>query len=208
VQVDRANRLLSDLVDVALVEDDPRLAIHPAPIDYTTLLQEVVEEWKEASSGHVIDLASMEGVTVWGDRDRIAQVLGNLIGNAIKYSPAGGRIRIAVAMETSEASAESGEAAIVTTSITDQGVGIPPEDQKRIFGRYMRAKSSATAHVPGHGIGLFIVSEVVRAHGGRLWVESAPGAGSTFSFTLPTRDDASGPSPPRGARADREPRAP
>ena len=160
---------------VALTQGGRRLAIRQESIDYSALVREVVEERQATSSAHQLDLELNSELTVWGDRDRLAQVLGNLLGNAIKYSPKGGTIRIVVTQD----------AGVTTTSVSDRGVGISPDDQQRIFERYMRASSHLTADVPGHGIGLFIVSEIVRAHGGRLWVESSLGAGSTFHFTLP-----------------------
>jgi signal transduction histidine kinase len=102
-------------------------------------------------------------------------VLSNLISNAIKYSPTGGLIRVG-------GWAEAGEVGIF---VSDEGIGIPTSEQERIFDRFARVDNSLTRQTPGAGLGLFLVKSVIEAHGGRVWVDSRPGQGSTFNFTLP-----------------------
>jgi signal transduction histidine kinase len=102
-------------------------------------------------------------------------VLSNLIGNAIKYSPEGGLIRVG----------GWAEAEHVQVFVSDEGIGIPASEQERIFDRFARVDSSLTRQMPGAGLGLFLVKAVIEAHGGRVWVDSRPGQGSTFYFTLP-----------------------
>jgi signal transduction histidine kinase len=113
--------------------------------------------------------------SVKGDYERIREVLSNLVGNAIKYSPEGGLIRVGGRVEGSE----------VRIFVSDEGVGIPTTEQERIFDRFTRVDSSLTRQTPGAGLGLFLVRSVVEAHGGRVWVDSQPGQGSTFWFALP-----------------------
>jgi len=98
------------------------------------------------------------------------QVLSNLVGNAMKFTPAGGRIVVAARPS----------AAMMSFTVTDTGRGIPAKDQAHVFEQYWRGDEKGT------GLGLFIAQTIVVAHGGRIWVESTPGAGTTFTFTLPT----------------------
>ena len=111
-------------------------------------------------------------VAVWADPDRIGQVLGNLIGNAIKFTPRGGRIALTGRREGGQ----------VRVAVTDQGPGIPERDLEHVFEPYWQARRTARL---GAGLGLKIAKGLVEAHGGRIWAESAPGRGATFSFTLP-----------------------
>jgi signal transduction histidine kinase len=112
---------------------------------------------------------------VYADRERIGQVLGNLIDNAVKFSPGGGDIQAAVRRLDRE----------VEISVRDAGVGIPREKQGRVFERYYRAHAGTHEDYGGMGVGLDMSREIVARHGGRMWFESEPGVGSTFSFTLP-----------------------
>jgi signal transduction histidine kinase len=114
---------------------------------------------------------------VFVDRHRVLQVFENLIGNALKFTPAGGRITVG-------AVAQSGA---VLCYVRDTGPGIPAEAQPHLFDRFWQARRSGAQRRSGAGLGLAIVRGIVEAHGGRIWVESAPGEGSTFYFTLPTR---------------------
>ena len=109
------------------------------------------------------------------DRDRVNQVLDNLIGNAIKFSPNGGCVTVRL-------SATDG---MVQVSVSDSGIGIPADQLDRIFERFYQVDGSATRKFGGAGLGLTIVKRIVEAHGGRIWAESQVGHGSTFSFTLP-----------------------
>jgi CheY-like chemotaxis protein len=111
----------------------------------------------------------------WADRDRVTEVVENLLSNASKYSPDGGEIGLRV-----EAEGET-----VTMSVTDKGIGISAQELERLFRPFSRVRSPKTADIEGSGLGLYICDRIVRAHGGRLWAESQPGEGSTFSFTIP-----------------------
>ena len=112
---------------------------------------------------------------VSGDRDRLIQVLSNLVNNAVKYSPEGGTVTLATRAD--------GRFALV--SITDTGIGIPQDEIGHVFERFRRVRSGAAQSIPGTGLGLTIVKQIVEMHGGRIWVESAVGHGSSFHFTIP-----------------------
>jgi CheY-like chemotaxis protein len=111
----------------------------------------------------------------WADRDRLAEVMENLLSNASKYSPEGGAIRVSVQSERE----------VVTVRVGDHGIGIARDDLPRLFRPFSRVRNRRTAAIEGSGLGLYICERIVRAHGGRMWVESEPGTGSTFSFSLP-----------------------
>jgi signal transduction histidine kinase len=112
------------------------------------------------------------------DEGRIGEVLTNLVENAVKYSPQGTTITI-------EAYHDDGEFIV---SVSDEGVGIPPELHQKVFERFYQANSPAVGHKPGAGLGLCICRGIVEAHGGRIWLESEPGRGSKFSFSLLTSE--------------------
>ena len=112
---------------------------------------------------------------VFADHERTRQVLENLVSNAVKYSPEGGAIRVSGRV--------SGDHAIV--SVSDQGIGIPPDEQRKLFRRFYRVDNRLSRETQGAGLGLFLARAIVEAQGGRIWVDSQPGRGSRFSFTLP-----------------------
>jgi signal transduction histidine kinase len=112
---------------------------------------------------------------VFGDRDRIGQVLINLLNNAIKYSPQGDRVLVRVAISQNKA----------LVSVQDFGIGIAKEHQRKIFERFYQVTDAEEKTYPGLGIGLYISYEIVKRHGGQMWVESKKGEGASFYFTLP-----------------------
>jgi signal transduction histidine kinase len=128
---------------------------------------------QKAGIGFLIDAPPL---TLWVDEDRILQTLGNLISNAIKFSPAGSEI-------TLRARVQSATEAII--SVEDRGRGIPPEKLDIIFERFQQVDASDSRDMGGTGLGLAICRNIVRQHGGRIWAESVPGKGSTFFFTVP-----------------------
>lgn len=170
---DRMVRLIADLLDLAQIQAG-KLAIEQQPQDVDGLFREGIEMLRPlaALKNQRLDGISSEGLRVHCDRERVLQILSNLVGNAIKFTPEGGSIFI-------EALASRHEARF---SVRDTGQGIPEADLPHIFDRFWQAQSSNRA---GIGLGLSIVKGLVEAHGGHPWVESKPGAGTTFFFTLP-----------------------
>jgi signal transduction histidine kinase len=176
-QTGHLERLIGDLLDASRLEAGA-LELRPEPLDLVEPVRACAEEAQATWERHTIRVeapdAPLEGT--W-DRDRVSQVIGNLLGNAVKYSPDGGEILVRVRDRGDEAD----------VSIRDQGVGIDAGALARLFDRFYRAEDVAGS-IRGVGLGLYISKELVAAHGGRLWAESAgAGRGSTFHVTLPYR---------------------
>jgi signal transduction histidine kinase len=139
------------------------------------LIKEVVDETLFITSSHNIVMAPCEEITVNADREKIEQVLVNLLSNAAKYSSQNAPIEIECAMQ--------GPA--VEVSIKDQGLGIAAAEIDKLFLPHYRVESRETENITGFGIGLYLCSEIIHRHKGKIWAESEPGKGSTFKFTLP-----------------------
>ena len=170
----RANRLIQDLLDVAKIQAGG-LAVDSAPVDVKSLLQEAVDAATPLAGAKAIRVSSVPPeaeLRVMSDRERVLQVIQNLMGNAIKFTPKGGEIRILACHEQPD----------VRFTVADSGPGIPAEHLNHVFDRYWQAKSTAKL---GTGLGLSIAKGIVEAHGGRIWAESPPGSGAEFNFTLP-----------------------
>jgi signal transduction histidine kinase/putative methionine-R-sulfoxide reductase with GAF domain len=166
--------LLDDLLDMASIEAG-RLSFEPNIIDIGAVLEEACQGHDVYARAKGLRLTlerPSESVAVRADRNRILQVLANLLGNAIKFSHREGRIVLAAAIGDTD----------VTVSVSDTGPGIPSEDLQNIFEPYKTGRRDGQS---GTGLGLYIARGIVQRHGGRIWVESEPGKGSTFFFTLP-----------------------
>ncbi len=173
---ERAVHLIQDLLDVAKLEVG-RMTVERKPESVKRLLDEVIELHRPLAESRGLRLEREEESElppVLADRSRVLQVFSNLIGNALRFTPEGGRITVRARRE--------GEA--VGFAISDTGKGIASEHLPYLFDRYWQAKSSRE----GAGLGLPIAKGIVEAHGGHLQVESQPGVGSTFSFTLPVAE--------------------
>jgi len=171
----RMNRLIQDLLDVARMEAG-QLTIERARLSAGGLIAEAVDMQKPLASASSLELRvdmAPEVAEVWGDRHRLLQVFENLIGNALKFTNAGGCITVGAVSQDHE----------VVFRVTDTGGGIAPENQSNVFDRFWQASKAGRR---GAGLGLPITKGIVEAHGGRIWVESAVGKGSTFFFTIPT----------------------
>jgi PAS domain S-box-containing protein len=178
----RMSRLIQDLLDVTRMEAG-HLAIDPARVSTRQLVTEAVEAQQSLAASASIELRveiAPVVADVWGDRDRLLQAFDNLIGNAIKFTPPSGGIVVAAA-------AREGE---VLFRVTDTGAGIPAEEVPHVFDRFWQARRTERR---GAGLGLAIVKGIVEAHGGRLWVESTPGHGSSFLFAIPAAPGAGAP---------------
>lgn len=176
-EADRLAALASDVIDVSRLQSG-RLVLRIDELDLVALARQVVERLQITTKEHVLNLTA-DQASIWlrGDRNRLEQVLLNLIGNAIKYTPQGGQIDISVTQLKDEPCAQ--------VRIHDQGIGIPREQQARLFARFSRASNASAHGITGTGLGLFLCRELIERHGGRIWLESEEGKGSTFSFMLP-----------------------
>lgn len=170
----RMDRLIRDLLDLSSIEAG-RFAVERGPLGVRELLSEASALLHPLAVERSIDLeveAPEDEVRLFGDRERILQVLSNLVGNALAFTPAGGRVGVRCLP------ARHGAAVF---AVTDTGPGIPEADQPHVFGRFWKSRTSRR----GTGLGLSISKGIVEAHGGRIWLESAPGRGATFLFTIP-----------------------
>lgn len=181
-QAERLKTLIDQLLNVSRIQQG-QFAITQEPVDLAALVREVVDAFRATQ---VPDLkhpvavsAPAAPVMVVGDAERLEQVILNLLTNAVKYSPAGGPVRVQVTTTPTDAVLE----------VVDQGLGIPAAGQARVFDAFYRAANTGT-HISGFGLGLHIVHEIVERHGGRVAVESVEGQGSTFRVVLPLGDPA------------------
>src|SRR6266851_1883132 len=175
-QTARLGRLVDELLDVSRIESG-KLEFRLQPVDMAQLLGEVAERMQLSTTQHTIsvDLKGAAENPVDADRDHLEQVLDNLVSNAIKFSPEGGTIMLRVR--------EQGDTVVI--SIKDPGVGIPGDQLDAVFGLFYQAEDPVSRRTGGMGLGLYISKEIISRHGGRIWAESQPGAGSTFNFSLP-----------------------
>jgi PAS domain S-box-containing protein len=172
---DRVNRLMQDLLDASRLQAGHSLTVEPVPQDAAPMIRDVCDSYRAQIEDKLITLdCDVEAGTprVAADRDRVLQVLSNLIANAIKFTPEGGTIRVR---------AQGGDG-FVQFMVSDTGPGIRAEDQARVFERFWQATGTAAL---GTGLGLPISKGIVEAHGGRIWVDSKAGVGAAFYFTLP-----------------------
>jgi two-component system, chemotaxis family, sensor kinase Cph1 len=179
-RVDRAvlrmRALITDLLDLAKIEAG-RFHVAPEPCEVRALIDDALalqEPVAEERSVRLESSAAEESVRVLADRDRMFQVLGNLLGNAIKFSPRGGVVRVAT----------STAGGFTRFEVRDEGAGLPPNLLAHVFDRYWQATVARSGQ--GSGLGLYIARGLVEAHGGRIWVDSTVGVGSTFCFTVPS----------------------
>ena len=176
---DRLSRLINDILDLSRIESG-RMELRPANVPLAALAREVAEHLRPLALEKLIQLevpVSHPGVTVWADRDKVTQILMNLISNAVKFTPPHGKVTVVV---------QRNEDGWVEVSVRDTGPGIRPEDTAKIFDKFYQATQPTDRKATGTGLGLAISKSLVEMHGGKIWVDSKEPAGSTFSFTLPT----------------------
>jgi signal transduction histidine kinase len=171
----RVNRLIEDLIDNAIIERSGKLPMNPQLQGARDIVDEVCELSKVQARKKAIEVYCHieSNATIFADRDRLLQVLTNLLDNAIKFTPEGGTVRLKAEEEPDA----------IRFLISDTGPGISEDEREHVFEPYWQA--SSTAH-SGVGLGLAIAKQVVEQHGGEIWVESKPGQGTTFVFTIPT----------------------
>ncbi|WP_082458766.1 ATP-binding protein [Pedobacter sp. Leaf216] len=155
--------------------DTGKIPIDLKLFDMADLIKEAEVESLATISSHNIIFAPVETTPVVADKDKVGQVITNLINNAVKYSPLGSTINVACIRVNETAQ----------VSVKDEGMGVLPTDQDKLFDRFFRVDSKQMANISGFGIGLYLCDEIIRGHGGKIWVESELGVGSTFYFSLP-----------------------
>ncbi len=173
-QIVKLNRLMSELLDLSRIDSD-RLELNMQKFNLDKLVIETVKDVQQITK-HTIIIKNHSNCNVMVDRDRIGQVLLNILTNAIKYSTPASTIEINIFQPGQDS---------VAVSVTDRGIGIDKKDKEKVFERFYRAEGKSEQTYPGFGIGLFIASEIMHRHNGTISVESEKGKGSVFTFTLP-----------------------
>lgn len=179
--VDRLGSLVGDLLDISRLESG-RMRLEIGPVDIAEVITQVVSAMKGpfAAQRVLLNMHLVEPLPIiQGDKERITQVLLNLLENACRYTLPGGKADVLAYVENGE----------VRIDVADTGIGISPEDQQHVFERFFRGDHPLVQEREGTGLGLAIVKSIVEMHGGRIWLQSSLGEGSTFSFTLPIAAD-------------------
>lgn len=173
-QITKLTTLVADLLDITKIESG-KLVINQEVFEFNDLAKETVEDLQMTTEKHTLELKLGKNLAVCADRDRIEQVMINFITNAIKYSLDSERIVIRVKAQKQH----------VIFSVQDFGMGIPKEQLEQVFQQFFRVQDDKLKTIPGLGLGLYISSEIIHRQGGKIWVESEEGKGSTFYFSLP-----------------------
>ncbi|MDB5149447.1 MAG: yycG 1 [Mucilaginibacter sp.] len=174
IQVKKMSALINGFLSASSFEAG-KIYLNEQPFEMNTLLKEIVEDMMLVTQSHDIVVTSDCNIVVHADRDKIGQVITNFLSNAIKYSPRGKNIKVSCKEIKGE----------VEVSITDEGLGIEPQDLEKLFDRYYRIESEQTQNISGFGLGLYLSAEIIQRHRGKVWVESEMEKGSTFYFSLP-----------------------
>lgn len=173
-QVKRMTAMINGFLNISRLESG-KMFIEKQEFDLETLIEDTIEELCLMATAQEINFEHCRPLSVYADRDKIGSVISNLISNATKYSDKDSRIEV-------HCTVKDGQSIV---SVKDEGMGIAPEDLAKIFDRYYRVETNHTRHIAGFGIGLYLSSEIIQRHGGRVWAESEQGKGSTFYFSLP-----------------------
>ncbi|RZL13044.1 MAG: PAS domain S-box protein, partial [Pedobacter sp.] len=173
-QTRKMTTMIQDFLNLSRLEDG-KMSLNTTDFSLTELMNEIVEDTITLAPQHSISYDPAMNAFINADREKICQVLTNLIGNSVKYSPEGTVITIKCIIEGGE----------VVFSVSDQGFGIAPADQLRLFERFYRVSDERQHQVAGFGIGLYLVAEILKLHGSEIKVQSEVNQGSTFSFSLP-----------------------
>lgn len=173
-QTNKLTNLVTNLLDVAKIQGG-RLVYEPEMVDMKQLITDVVDEIQQMTETHTILVQGNLNQTVFADKERLKQVVTNLLTNGIKYSPNSDKIIIEMEDKGKE----------IVVCVRDMGIGIAKKDQGKVFDRFYRGSGMDEKTYPGLGLGLFISSQVIKGHSGKIWVESSKGSGSSFYFSLP-----------------------
>jgi PAS domain S-box-containing protein len=174
IQVKRMSGMINGFLNISRLESG-KILIEKSRFDIEKVIREVIDEINLTISSHSIHFMPCHAGEVYADPDKISSVISNLISNAIKYSPRGKQVDVKCELVEDK----------VIVSVRDEGMGIKPQDAEKIFDRYYRVESNHTRHISGFGIGLYLSAEIIKRHGGEIWVESESGKGSTFIFSIP-----------------------
>lgn len=175
-QVARLDRLVQDVLNTTRIEAG-ELSLHLEPVSVLPVVRQVIQQVCARTPTRPIHLADKPGqLLVYADRDRMAEILSNLLDNADKYSRPGGEVNIDVRADQTE----------VTIAVRDTGPGLPTRDVERVFDKFYRADSSDAQVAYGYGLGLYVCRRLVEAQNGHIWAENHPNGGAVFSFSLPT----------------------
>lgn len=175
-QINRLTNLIGDLLDVTKINSG-KLQFNDRAFDFNSLVSEVIEELQRTTEHHLLVEELEETGTVFADRERIGQVIVNLITNAIKYSPHAKKVIISTSLIDQE----------LILSVQDFGIGIAEDKLAKVFEQFYRVSGDMQHTYPGLGLGLYISAEIIKRDHGKIWVQSEQGKGSTFSFSLPVR---------------------
>ena len=175
-QVNKLNELIYKLFDVSKIHAG-KLKFELSHFDMKNLVEAIIDQTSKSTTHSLIFKCYGDNFAVYADEERIVQVVVNIIGNAIKYSPKQGEVLIELRKESKN----------ITVNVYDKGIGIPQSDLENIFQRFYRVSGSASSFA-GSGIGLYLSAEIVKYHKGKIWAESTIGEGSVFHFTIPTAD--------------------
>lgn len=173
-QINRLTSLISDLLDVTKINSG-RLQFNDDYFDFNQLVKDLIEDLQHTTSKHTLVIEFEETGIIYADKERIGQVITNLISNAIKYSPQSSKIVVHTYQKKNE----------VHLCVQDYGIGISKEKQEKVFEQFYRVSGEKQHTFPGLGLGLYISSEIIKREGGRIWVDSVQGEGSNFYFSLP-----------------------
>jgi signal transduction histidine kinase len=176
-QINKLTELIYDLLNISKLQAG-RMEFNERVFDFGQVVKEVVDVMQQSNQKHKLIINGTTKMKVYGDDDRIGQVISNLVSNATKYSPHSDRVIIHLWTKGKK----------VQLGVEDFGIGISEKHLHKIFERFYRVYDTTDKTFPGLGIGLYICSEIVKRHKGKLWVESNEGKGSTFYFTLPIYD--------------------
>jgi len=174
IQVKKMSALINGFLSASSFEAG-KIYLNEQSFEMNTLLKEIVEDTMLITKSHYIVVTSDCDIVVRADRDKIGQVITNFLSNAIKYSSKGKNITVSCREIKG----------LVEVSITDEGLGIAPQDHAKLFDRYYRIESEQTQNISGFGLGLYLSAEIIQRHKGKVWVESEMDKGSTFYFSLP-----------------------
>jgi PAS domain S-box-containing protein len=177
-QLNRLTNLIGDLLDVTKINSG-RILFNKVWFDFNQAVQETIHDLQTTTHKHILVMDFKETGKIYSDKERIGQVITNLVTNAIKYSPHSNRIIISTSREGN----------MITVCVEDFGIGIPEDKKEKVFEQFYRVSGSKQHTFPGLGLGLYISNEIIRREGGKMWVNSTEGKGSTFCFSLPVADD-------------------